>query len=436
MRRVLLRFTLTIGISLLFIAPATAQPERTNSECSEQSEVAAKVCEKTLGEKIGEFVESPGKYVAREGVESLTKFLADGAIWLTGKAVNSINESVKPELGADWFQERYKVMLGLAALVMVPMLMMSVIRAVMQQDLNQLLKSFLMYLPIAILIMFIATQIVQASLVVTDGLSDAVSKNIGNDVSAFYSSINDKLSSFSLGAPGLPLFGVFIVSVLLILGALFVWIELLVRSAAVYVAVLFLPLVLAALVWPAASKWCRRLVETLAAVIVSKFIIVAVLALAAAALNAGAAPTTEDAGFGTVMSGSVLMLLAAFSPFVLLKLMPAIESAASNHLESASRKPGVAVQRGGHYVYQDIIKSKLASEKGRVATAAAATGGASVPLNIARAAGNGATKVKDVARDTAQKTTSLKESKAPSTGSPQANTWLKPDGSDSRSEGW
>ena len=58
----------------------------------------------------------------------------------------------------------------------------------------------------------------------------------------------------------------------------------LIRDAAIYVAVLFLPLVFAGLVWPAAAPWSKRLVETIVAIILSKFVIVAVLSLAASAL--------------------------------------------------------------------------------------------------------------------------------------------------------
>ena len=66
-----------------------------------------------------------------------------------------------------------------------------------------------------------------------------------------------------------------LVSLLIAVAAFVLWLELLIRAAAVYVAVLFLPLALATLVWPAVSHWCRRLVETLAALILSKFVIVA-----------------------------------------------------------------------------------------------------------------------------------------------------------------
>ena len=57
------------------------------------------------------------------------------------------------------------------------------------------------------------------------------------------------------------------------------------REAAVYVIVLMLPLVFAAMVWPARRVWAIRAVELLVALILSKFAIVAVLALGGAALG-------------------------------------------------------------------------------------------------------------------------------------------------------
>ena len=63
------------------------------------------------------------------------------------------------------------------------------------------------------------------------------------------------------------------------------WLELLVRDAAIYVVVLMLPLVFATLVWPARRVWATRTAELLFALILSKFAIVAVLSLGGAALG-------------------------------------------------------------------------------------------------------------------------------------------------------
>ena len=68
-------------------------------------------------------------------------------------------------------------------------------------------------------------------------------------------------------------------------GALVLWLELLMREAAVYVVVLMLPLAFAAMVWPARRVWAIRAVELLVALILSKFAIVAVLTLGGAALG-------------------------------------------------------------------------------------------------------------------------------------------------------
>ena len=97
------------------------------------------------------------------------------------------------------------------------------------------------------------------------------------------------------GQPAAPTFVLFLGGMAVVVGAVLVWVELLLRAAAVYVAVLFLPLALASLAWPAISHWCRRLVDTLVALVLSKFVIVAVLSLAVGALAAGTGSTPAGA---------------------------------------------------------------------------------------------------------------------------------------------
>ena len=100
------------------------------------------------------------------------------------------------------------------------------------------------------------------------------------------------------------------------------WLELLIREAAVYVIVLMLPLFFAAMVWPARRIWAIRAVELLIALILSKFAIVAVLSLGGAALGHTLLP-----GFQALFAGTTLVLLAAFSPWAMLRLLPLHELA-------------------------------------------------------------------------------------------------------------
>ena len=115
----------------------------------------------------------------------------------------------------------------------------------------------------------------------------------------------------------------FLVGLFVISGAFALWIELLMREAAVYVIVLMLPLAFAAMVWPARRIWAVRAVELLVALILSKFAIVAVLSLGGAAISA----STGDQSVAGVMAGAVLVLLAAFSPWAMLRFVPMAELA-------------------------------------------------------------------------------------------------------------
>ena len=89
----------------------------------------------------------------------------------------------------------------------------------------------------------------------------------------------------STRAPGIPLFGVFLGAIVLAIGAFVLWLEMIIRDAAIYICVFFLPLTFVAMIWPATSRWARRLVELLVAIILAKFVIVAILSLATAAIT-------------------------------------------------------------------------------------------------------------------------------------------------------
>lgn len=337
---------------------------------------------KTVVGKAGDVITAPVRAAAGGAVDMLTSWVADGAQWLLSKVVGFIDHSTTPDLGADWFAERYQFMIGLAALVLLPMLLIAAIRAVMNQDVSQLLKSFFLYLPIAILGTFVAVFLTQTLLAVTDAMSEAVAKGIAGDVSEIFDSVGKGLGTTGGVAPPTPSFVIFFGALFLILGSFFVWLELLVRSAAVTVSVFFLPLMLASLVWPATSRWTRRLVETLVALILSKFVIVAVISLATAALA-----DPGGGGFGSVMGAAALMLMAAFSPMALLKLMPLAEGAAMSHLEGVGRKP-IQTMRPDGAVNQaaSIMRSKVGSRGSSSQLAVAGAGASSAGAAVAAGA--------------------------------------------------
>jgi hypothetical protein len=152
-----------------------------------------------------------------------------------------------------------------------------------------------------------------------------------------------------------------LLSLLIIAGCLAIWLELVVRAAAIELAVFFMPLALAGLVWPATSHWAKRLVEILVALLLMKPVIVGALCLGAGAV--------VDVGHpSTAVSGLAILLIASFAPYALLKLVPIVGVSAIAHLEGVARQPLRAaeqsVQRALTYFTQAGAASRVVEESG------------------------------------------------------------------------
>jgi hypothetical protein len=284
--------------------------------------IVAGILDQAFGFGINEVLDGIGEWVGKGAAELLA---------LAGKALAA---STRPELNEHWFLQHFADMAGVAALLVLPMLLFSIMQAIIRQDLSVLLRSALVHLPLALLLTTVAVELVQLSLAAVDSMCAYLSRSSGHDTQAVVSSVADALNrnALAVGQPASSSFAVFVGGIVITLAALLLWLELVLRTAAIYVAVLFLPLALATLVWPSVSHWCRRLTETLAAVILSKLVIVGVLSLAAAALAADGG----RADLSGVISGAALLVLAAFAPYALLQLIPAVEAGAVMHMEAVS----------------------------------------------------------------------------------------------------
>jgi len=266
-------------------------------------------------------------------------WVADGALWLLDGVGGLMSSTTSVDLGAGWFTTHESTMAALAAAVMIPMVCCAAIQAVYRQSASMLIRAVLVHLPLALVFSGVAVELVRLGLAVTDVLSATVLSSAGVDTRNLLAPISDVLVAAGAAGPGVPTFIVFLASLLVAMATLALWLELVVRAAAVAAAALFLPLALAGLVWPAVSHWCRRLADTLAALVLSKLVVAAVLALAMGAVAGGlglGAPVTG--GFASVVTGIALLALAAMAPFTLLRLVPAVEAGAVMHLESARHR--------------------------------------------------------------------------------------------------
>ena len=312
-------------------------------------------------------------------MRGVTVWVTNAAVWIAGKVGELIDATTSPNVQADWFQNQYATMLAVAAALALPMLLLAVIQAVWRQDVWILLRAAFGYLPIAFILAAAAIVATQLLIVITDDLSTMIVSSLGSDSTSLLQSVGDAYGRALDDNAGdaIPLFGIFLGAIILAIGAFVLWLEMIIRDVAVYVALFFLPLTFVAMIWPATGRWAKRLVELLVAVVLAKFVIVAIITLATAAItNTTLAESGNDNVFERMIAGSALLVLAAWSPFALLRMLPMMEMAAAtvtgnrNTLSNAAGSAGI--QSPATHMRQAMDRHSRASPSSSSSSAGAA----------------------------------------------------------------
>jgi hypothetical protein len=247
----------------------------------------------------------------------------------------------------------------------VAFLLLTLIQGLIAGDPIGMVRTALGQVPLSILGMVGLVGVTDLLVRITDAASAAVLAGAPEDLRLLVEQYGTTAALATGGIAGLVLLIVFL------LGALLVWMELVVRSALVHLLLAFAPLVLAARVWPATRGMFRRLCELGVALIVSKFVVSLTLALGAAALAGGGSSTEGSGGLSLagLLGGATLMGLAAFTPFVVLRLLPIVETAMVAHGISRSPVQGARLAKGA-----SAYPARLARMAGGAALAAGAAG--------------------------------------------------------------
>ncbi len=300
--------------------------------------------------------------------EQITTWVSEGASWLIGKVVEGINETTTPQLKSKSFIAEYGRMAQIAALMGLAMLLLAVLEGVAQGNGAMLTRVVLVNVPLAFIATSVAYAVVQLLLLATDGLCHAIAATSHESSRHFFkeaiSGLGDAggdagreinggggtdplggLAGEAAGKATAPLFVTFLAAIVGAFAAFLVWLELLMRDAAIYVVASFMPFSLAAVIWPRWAGALRKTGELLVALIGSKFVIVSIIALAAGLM-------AEPQGrVEAILAASALMVLASFAPFLLMKLVPFTEGAMNAAYSRRSAAGGVL---GGVQIASDV----------------------------------------------------------------------------------
>ena len=345
---------------------------------------AQKACEKVTGAAGDVAMDVAGdaaKAVAAPIFRQATEWVAQGAGWSVGRVGEIIDTTTTPRLESQWFAGQYQQMALLATALALPLLFLAVIQAALSRNPAVIIRA-LAAVPIAFVLTGAAVAIVTPLLGVTDWACQAISAQAGPQSREFFQDVASAFSKLTEGggAGAAPaLFVVLLASIFAALAALAVWIELLIRSPGVSVCVLFFPAVLVARIWPKLEKWATRLAEGLSALILSKFVVVATLSLAAG----GMAASRASEGFNGVLAAGALLVFAAFAPLFLFRLVQFTEL----QVHARAGTAGTAA-RGAQTTMSAAQSARMAMDR-RAAGGGARTAGAAEMARTTSALGGG-----------------------------------------------
>jgi hypothetical protein len=256
---------------------------------------------------------------AGDAVQALTGWVASGAAWAAAHCLTAATSTADPQPGTAWFAASYQRMALVAGVFASGCLVLGITQAALQRD-AALLGRVAAAVPVSVLITTAAVATTRMLLATVDQLSRWLLAASGQQVPAFATRMTLILTR---GDPTTSMFVVFVVATVTVVAALVLWVELLVRSALVYVLLGFLPVAATLMIWPATATAISRLVRLLAAVVFSKLAICGVLSIALAAI---AASGSQDR-LQSLLAGTAMLVVAAFAPVAVLRMLPLVEEA-------------------------------------------------------------------------------------------------------------
>ncbi|MFE3502614.1 hypothetical protein [Kitasatospora sp. NPDC059160] len=247
---------------------------------------------------------------------SLAKGCAQAAAWVVRNLSGAIDGTTSVDFTNQSFLQQYAVVFAVSTVITLVLWLLAVTkRAVRGASLTTAISEAVGFLWLTVVASAFTPLILFTVVSVTDGLTKAIAVGTKSDTGTYLGGFADTLEKGNVG--GGPLILV-LVSLVAVLAAAVLWIELVIRAAMLYVGALLGTAVYAGLVDRQLWKHVRRWAGMMLAVDLAKPIIVIILGLAGAvATGAGA---NDD--FARVLSGLAILFLSIFASAAVYRFVP------------------------------------------------------------------------------------------------------------------
>ncbi|MFE7575078.1 hypothetical protein ACFU5Z_10090 [Streptomyces sp. NPDC057521] len=278
---------------------------------------------------------------ALDPLTSLGRGCADAAAWIVGKLSDAVKDTANVDFTNTRFLQQYAIVFAASTVLTLVLWLLAVAkRAIRGVPLTTAISEAIGFLWLTVLASAFTPLILYTIVSATDGVTEVIASSSGGQTDVFFGSFAQALKKDSdIGGGPIMLI---VVSLVSILAAGILWLELVIRAALLYVGALLGTAVYAGLVdknmWGHVRRWAGIMI----AVIMVKPVIVVVLGLAGA-LSSDDGP---DA-FSAVVSGLAIILLAIFASAMIYRFVPGfgdeIQGARTNRKQATDGSQAAAM---------------------------------------------------------------------------------------------
>lgn len=339
-----------------------------------------------VGGLIGGAAEAAGEAVLDLVIKFTFGLIADAVASVTGSIVSAMDSTTAVDLNGGFFPALTPIrqtVLGMSMALVLALFLVSIIRSLAAGEPGAIIRSALVDVPSAMFLMVMSVTVAWILIRIVDEASLAVTGDVGAAMGEFTASLVVVEALTGAGLLGI-IFGL-----LFVVGAILVWLQLLVRAALIYILIVLAPLGFATRAHPGTRQIARRTVEMGIALILSKFGVAVAFGVGATAIESSNGVVEGDGiDLAGMMAGVAVMLMAAFMPWLIWKVFPMVEAAtAAAGVERSPVKAAVSAASLG--VAAGVGVSKLAG--GGSMASASGGGGGGIPSSAPAASSGSAT---------------------------------------------
>ncbi|MFG2600327.1 hypothetical protein [Streptomyces sp. NPDC048462] len=336
----------TVQVSLVllatraFAAPSPSPaPSKGSNACDLIRGPAKDYCEGGAGTSKSNAPKSTDP--ALDPLTSLGRGCADAAAWIVGKLSDAVKSTANVDFTNTRFLQQYAIVFAASTVLTLVLWLLAVAkRAIRGVPLTTAISEAIGFLWLTVLASAFTPLILYTIVSATDAVTEVIASSSGGQTDVFFGSFADALKKDSdIGGGPIMLI---VVSLVSILAAGILWLELVIRAALLYVGALLGTAVYAGLVdknmWGHVRRWAGIMI----AVIMVKPVIVIVLGLAGA-LSSDDGPNA----FSAVVSGLAIILLAIFASGMIYRFVPGfgdeIQGARTNRKQATDGSQAAAM---------------------------------------------------------------------------------------------